>query len=43
MTGLEERGPRWPLIVFIDDATSALMALRSLLPETTRAYMENVT
>lgn len=38
----EERGPRCTLIVFIDDATSALMALRFAPAETTRAYMETL-
>jgi hypothetical protein len=41
MTGLK-RGPRCTLIVFIDDATSALMALRFAPAETTRAYMETL-
>lgn len=36
----EGRGPKCTLIVFIDDATSALMALRFAPAETTRAYME---
>ncbi|HID5454888.1 ISNCY family transposase [Klebsiella pneumoniae] len=38
----EARGPRCTLIVFIDDATSALMALRFAPAETTRAYMETL-
>lgn len=38
----ENRGPRCTLIVFIDDATSALMALRFAPAETTRAYMETL-
>ncbi|HHJ4617013.1 ISNCY family transposase [Citrobacter sp. RHBSTW-00881] len=38
----EELGPRCTLIVFIDDATSALMALRFAPAETTRAYMETL-
>lgn len=38
----EGRGPRCTLIVFIDDATSALMALRFAPAETTRAYMETL-
>lgn len=36
----EEREPRCTLIVFVDDATSALMALRLAPAETTRAYDE---
>jgi len=36
----EDRGPRCTLIVFIDDATSRLMALRFVPAETTRAYLE---
>ena len=36
----EGRGPRCTLIVFIDDATSRLMALRFVPAETTRAYLE---
>lgn len=40
--GFEERGPRCTLIVFIDDATSALMALRFAPAETTRDYMETL-
>lgn len=36
----EGRGPRCTLIVFIDDATSKLMALRFAPAETTRAYLE---
>lgn len=38
----EERGPRCTLIVFIDDVTSALMALKFAPAETTRAYMETL-
>lgn len=38
----EERGPRCTLIVFIDDATSELMALYFAPAETTRAYMETL-
>ena len=38
----EARGPRCTLIIFIDDATSALMALRFAPAETTRAYMETL-
>ena len=38
----EERGPRCCLIVFIDDATSALGALRFVPAETTQAYMETL-
>lgn len=38
----EGRRPRCTLIVFIDDATSALMALRFAPAETTRAYMETL-
>jgi len=38
----EDRGPRCTLIVFIDDATSALMALRFAPAETTQAYMETL-
>lgn len=37
---LEGRGPRCTLIVFIDDATGRLMALRFVPAETTQAYME---
>ena len=40
--GLEERGPRCTLIVFIDDATGALLALRLVPAETTQAYMETL-
>ena len=36
----EGRGPRCTLIVFIDDATSRLMALRFAPAETARAYLE---
>lgn len=39
----EERGPRCTLIVFIDDATSRLMALRFAPTETTQAYMETLS
>ena len=35
----EERGPRCTLIVFIDDATGRLTALRFAPAETTRAYL----
>lgn len=38
----EGRGPRCTLIVFIDDATSNLMALRFAPTETTRVYMETL-
>ena len=38
----EGRGPRCTLIVFIDDATSRLLALRFAPAETTRAYMETL-
>lgn len=38
----EGRGPRCTLIVFIDDATSELLALRFASTETTRAYMETL-
>jgi transposase len=38
----EGRGPRCTLIVFIDDATSALLALRFVPSETTQAYMETL-
>lgn len=38
----EERGPRCTLIVFIDDATSELLALRFAPAETTQAYMETL-
>ena len=38
----EGRGPRRTLIVFIDDATSELMALRFAPVETTQAYMETL-
>ena len=38
----EGRGPKCTLIVFIDDATSALMALRFAPAETTRTYMETL-
>jgi transposase len=36
---LEGRGPRATLIVFIDDATGRLLALRFVVTETTEAYM----
>ena len=38
----EKRGPRCTLIVFIDDATSRLLALRFVPAETTQAYMETL-
>ena len=38
----EERGPRCTLIVFIDDATSRLMALRFAEAESTEAYMRTL-
>ncbi len=38
----EDRGPRCTLIVFIDDATSRLTALRFVPAETTRAYLETL-
>lgn len=38
----EDRGARCTLIVFIDDATSRLMALRFVPAETTQAYMETL-
>jgi transposase len=38
----EGRGPRCTLIVFIDDATSRLTALRFVPAETTRAYLETL-
>lgn len=38
----EGRAPRCTLIVFIDDATSRLMALRFAPAETTQAYMETL-
>jgi transposase len=38
----EGRGERCTLIVFIDDATSRLMALRFVPAETTQAYMETL-
>ena len=38
----EGRGPRCTLIVFIDDATGELMALRFAAAETTQAYMETL-
>lgn len=39
---LEGRGPKMTLIVFIDDATGRLMALRFAPSETTRAYVETL-
>lgn len=39
---LEGRGPRMTLIVFIDDATGRLTALRFARAETTRAYVETL-
>lgn len=39
---LEGRGPRMTLIVFIDDATGRLTALRFAPAETTRAYIETL-
>lgn len=39
----EGRGPLCSLIVFIDDATSTLLALRFAPAETTRAYMDTLT
>lgn len=39
---LEDRGPRITLIVFIDDATGRLTALRFAAAETTRAYVETL-
>jgi len=38
----EKRVPRCTLLVFIDDATSALLALRFAPAETTQAYMETL-
>ncbi len=38
----ENRGPRCTLIVFIDDATSELLALHFAPAETTQAYMETL-
>ncbi len=38
----EERAERCTLLVFIDDATSRLMALRFVPAETTQAYMETL-
>lgn len=38
----EDRGPRCTLIVFIDDATGRLMALRFAPAETTQAYLETL-
>lgn len=38
----EGRGPRCTLLVFIDDATSQLMALRFVPAETTAAYMQTL-
>ena len=40
--GFEGRGPRGPLMVFIDDATSRLLALRFAPTETTQADMETL-
>ena len=39
---IEDRGRRCTLIVFIDDATSRLMALRFAEAETTEAYMRTL-
>lgn len=39
---LEGRGPRCTLIVFIDDASGKLMALRFAPAETTRVYLETL-
>ena len=39
---LENRGPRCTLIVFIDDATGALLGLRLAPSESTQAYMETL-
>jgi hypothetical protein len=39
----EDRGPWCTLIVFIDDATSRLLALRFVPAETTQAYMETLS
>ena len=39
----EGRGPICSLIVFIDDATSTLLALRFAPAETTRAYMDTLS
>ena len=38
----EGRGPRCTLIVFIDDATSRLLALRFVAAESTKAYLETL-
>ncbi len=38
----EGRGPRCTLMVFIDDATSRLLALRFVAAETTEAHMETL-
>ena len=38
----EERGPRCTLLVFVDDATKQLLALRFVPAETTQAYMETL-
>src|SRR3546814_20748141 len=38
----EGRAPRCTLLVFIDDATSELMALRFVPAETTAAYMQTL-
>lgn len=40
---LEGRGPRCTLLVFIDDATGQLLALRFVPAETTEAYMETLS
>jgi len=36
----EGRGPRCTLLVFIDDATGQLLALRFVAAETTQGYMQ---
>ncbi|MEO6912455.1 MAG: ISNCY family transposase [Candidatus Baltobacteraceae bacterium] len=38
----EDRGPKWTLLVFIDDATSRLMGLRFVQAETTQHYFDLV-
>lgn len=38
----ESRGPYCTLLVFIDDATSCLLALRFVTAETTRGYMQTL-
>jgi len=38
----EERGPRWVLLVFVDDATSELMELRFARSESTFEYFTSV-